>query len=211
MIVSDIIASVVDKVQDGGFSNAAILALINEGRHYIASKVLLPGLQTSDTVTTTSAKSSVSLPGDYQRNLFWVGSQAQGRRIGTREGDYYNLLTFQEVVPITAGAIEAVCVFGEDLLYRGMADDTLTLKYYRKPEDISSTSLEPTELPAHLQRSLLVAYCAREMYAEIEDGIEGQKVNTDYWSRRLSEAIADLQSFVAVNRPREPKQTRDVS
>ena len=124
------------------------------------------------------------------------------------EGDYYNALTFAEVFPVTVGAIEAVCIEGDNLLYRGMADDTLTLKYYKKPTDITNVSTEPSELPGHFQRRLLVAYCCREIYADIEDGMEGQKVNTTYWDSKYNKWLDELSLYVRKDMPREPKHIR---
>jgi len=209
MIIDDIITDVVDRVQDSSFDETAILRLINEGRFLAAAEVLLPELQQTSTLTTTSLVSSVALPDDYHQGIFWVGSTAHGCRIGERPGDYYNLLTFMERFPPKEGRIDAVCVDGANLLYRDMADDQLVIKYYRKPTIITSTSAEPTELPYHLQRPLLAAYCCREIYADIEDGMEGQKVNTAYWGKKFDQAMLELSSFVLKNKPREPKYTRD--
>jgi len=210
MITSDIIIDVVDRVQDDSFDEAVILRLINEGRFYAAAEVDLPALQKSATVITTAIASTVALPIDYHKGVFWVGSTVQGRRIGTRPGDYYNLLTFMERFPIVAGPIESVCVDGTNLLHQGMAADTLLLKYYCKPTIITATTVAPTELPYHLHRPLLTAYCCREIYADIEDGMEGQKVNAMYWSKKFDEAMLNLASFSRKNTPREAKYMRDM-
>lgn len=210
MKTSDIITHVASIVQDSSFDSAAILVLINEARQFIAANVDLPALRTSYDLTTTSTASSVSLPANYLRDIFWVGSVSQGRRIGERQGDYYNLLTFNEVYPVTEGNIEAVCVDGSLLRYRGMADDTLTIKYYSAPVDIVTTTDVPSELPDHLQRPVLAAYCCKEFFARIEDGIEGAKANTTYWETQFAKSIAALELFIARNKPREPKRIREV-
>lgn len=209
MTTSDIIADVTAKVQDSSFTSAAILALINEARYFIAANVDLPALRTSTEIETTSSDSEADLPDDYHRDIFWVGSEEQGCRIGDRQGDYYNLLTFDEVYPITEGNIEAVCVDGSVLKYRGMADDTLTIKYYKVPTTITDTDDSPDELPAHLQRPLLSAYCCREIFSSIEDGIEGAKVNTSYWEAQFAKSMGALNAWVSRNKPREPKRIRE--
>jgi hypothetical protein len=211
MTADDIIVNVVDRIQDSAFDEDAILALINEARSFIASEVDLPALRKSADLITSSATAFVALPIDYQKGIYWVGSVNQGCRIGKRPGDYYNMLTFMERYPVEVGPIEAVCVEGVNLLYRNKATDTLTVKYYRKPTDITDTSTEPAEIPAHLQRPLLAAYCCREIYADIEDGMEGAKVNTAYWSKKFDSAMQSLAAFVARNQPREAKYTRDMN
>lgn len=213
-----IIARVVEIIQDGSFDEDAILEMINEGRVTIAAEAEpgLPYLRADATVTTTSAASSVALPTNYHRGLFWVGSASQKRRIGTRIGDYHNLMTFMERFPMmdAAGQIEAVCVDGTNLLYQGRANDTLTLKYFKVPEEIDIADIEtatPAELPVWAQKPLLVAYCCREIYSIIEDGIEGPKTNTDHWEAMFSRAQMKLQKFIDESKPREPKYVRDLS
>lgn len=211
MNAGDIIANVVAKVQDSSFDDDVVLDLINEARFHIASLVDLPALQKGADIETTGSASSVDLPTDYHKGLFWVWSTEQNRRIGSRPGDYYNLLTFMEDFPGQEGRIDSVCVDGLDLLYKGPANDTLKIRYYSKPIIITATTTVPTELPDQFQRPLLVAYCCRELFADIEDGMEGAKVNTDYWSKRLDRGIAELEMFVARNRPREAKYVRDMN
>ena len=211
MIANDIIENVVAKVQDSSFDEDAVLALINEGRLHIASLVDLPALQKGADLTATAAASSVLLPTDYHKGIFWVWSTAQNRRIGSRSGDYYNLLTFMEDYPGQAGRIDAVCVDGDYLLYKGAADDTLKVRYYAQPATITAATASPTELPYQFQRKLIVAYCCKEIFAEIEQGMEGAKVDTDFWSAQFARGVAELELFVARNKPREAKYVRDMS
>jgi hypothetical protein len=220
MLATDIIDRVARIIQDDSYTSTDILDLINEGRLFIAGEVEpgLPGLRASDTVTTTDEASAVDLPDDYHKGLFWVGSTAQACRIGTKASDYHNLLTFLNKYTdlTTVGLIEAVCVDGAELLYQGMADDTLTLKYFRKPVDIALADIAdaedglPAELPTHLQRKLLVSYCCKEIYVELEDGIEGRTPNVDRYTKMFDEAMAELRVFAHKSHPRETKHMRDV-
>lgn len=215
MNAASIIERVVRIIQDDSYSDDDILDILNEGRAFIAAEIEpgLPALQTSDTVTTTSALNVVDLPEDYHKGLFWVGSLAQRRRIGTRKSDYHNLLTYLEKYPTdgTVGNIEDVCVDGATLLYHAMADDTLTLKYFKNVEDITDADTEsPSELPTHLQARLLVSYCCKELYAEIEDGDEGATPNYDAYSKKFDRAMAELDAYCRKSYPKEAKQIRDV-
>jgi len=211
MTADDIIARVVSKIQDSAFTEAAILDLINDGRFHIATIIDLPSLRTSDTLVATSTENSVELPDDYHKGIFWVWSTTQNRRIGKRLGDYYNILTFLETYPGQTGRIDAVCVDGPDLLYQGAADDGLIIRYYKKPAVISDTDDSPEELPYQFQQRALEAYCCKEIFADIEDGMEGQKVNTDFWAKKFDRIMAELTAFVELNKPREAKYVRDVT
>lgn len=217
MTATELIAQVSGIVQDTSYTSADILSLINQGRGEIAAEVDLPKLQASATVTTTDDASTVALPTDYHKGLFWVGSVAYQCRIGRKKGDYHNLLTFMERYSTLdeVGQIVAVCVDGDNLLYQGMDDDSLLLKYYKEIETIvaapTGTQITgPVELPSHLHSPLLVSYCCREIYSEIEDGIEGQKVNTMYWDAKFNRAMNSLKRYVSESLPRETKHVRDV-
>lgn len=210
MTADDIIARVVSKIQDSAYDDDAILDIINEGRFHVATLVDLPALRTSDTLETSSTENAVDLPADYHKGIFWVWSVGQKRRIGSRKGDYYNLLTFMETYPGQDGRIDSVCVDGVELLYQGAADDSLIIRYYKKPTPITNTLNEPAELPDQFQQKILVAYCCKEIFSDIEDGMEGQKVNTEFWEGKFNKSMAELATFVEENKPREPKYVRDV-
>lgn len=215
MLAAEIISRVARIIQDDSYSDADILELINEGRWFIAANVEpgLPGLRASDTVTTSDTANYVALPDDYHKGLFWVGSAAQERRISTRASDYHNLLTYLERYPAQdiTGAIDAVCVDGVNLLYQGMADDTLTLKYFRKPVDIiDKDTEEPGEIPEHLQAKLLVYYCCKEIFPELEDGADGKTPNTDKYAAKFDRAMVEMNAFAFKSHPRETKQVREV-
>lgn len=50
----------------------------------------------------------------------------------------------------------------------------------------------PNCLPDHLHKSLLVSYAAKEIFNEIEDGIEGRKINTERYEGKYQQALTAL-------------------
>jgi len=212
MIAADIINFAVGRIQDSGFSSGDLLSVLNNGVDEISNEIELPYLRSLDTVTTAVDSSSVALPSDYQRRLFWVGSAAQDRKIGSREEDYEDLLGFLAKYPTldNVGAIEEVCVDGTDLLYQGMVVDTLSLRYYAKPTALATDDLTPLAVPENFHMSVIVPYIVKECFNMIEDGIEGSKVNTQKWEELYMIGKAKLAAFVKPTQPREPKYVEDL-
>lgn len=211
MNVEDITTAVLGIIHDDSLTDS-ILDYINIGRGEIAREVDLPTLNTIDTVATVSTASSVSLPADYSKGLYWVGSAAQKTRVGARRDDYHNVMHLLEKYPALdqVGLIVEVAVDGGNLIYQGMADDTLTLRYYSAPTPLVNDNDIPSELPTHLHKALLVNFVCRELFAIIEDGLEGKTPNTDKYDMLFKRAMSILHGWADQQRPREPKYTRDV-
>jgi len=205
----DVIVAVMQRIQDDEF-NSHILSLINEAIAYISGQVDLPSLMTSSDVDVLSTESSVDLPTDYHKRLFWVGAENQSRRIGTREADYYNLHRFLEnYYPVRVAQIDSVCVSGTSLMYHGSDTDTLTLRYYKGFTPITETGKTITVLPPHLHYGLLVNYPCREISALIESGAEGRKPRTMFYDSRFNMAMAELREWVRKHTPVEPVYVRN--
>jgi hypothetical protein len=212
MTAEELEDAVLGIVQDDSFADV-VLDYINQGRGEIAGLVDLPALDTVATVNTTASASSVALPTNYHKGLYWVGSAVQKIRIGAGKDDYHNLLAFLENHPVLTqvGLVEDVVIQGVNLLYQGMSADTLTLRYYKAPTTLVLAADVPAELPSHLHKPLLVSYACKEIYNEIEDGIEGGTPNTDKYDRLFQRALATLSSWCLESKPREPKYVRDMN
>ncbi len=212
MLASILIERITDKCGDSSFSNDDKLALINECRQLLAEEIDLPLLITSDTVTTSVASNSVSLPSSYHKELFWVSSTNQGGRIGSRKADYHDISPMLKAYPAldTEGVIRFAVVDGNNLVYQGQADDTLTLRFYQMVTSIVTADIaktdggQPIELPEYLQESLLKNYALTEMFDNIEDLAEGPKGNSMYYEKRFLRAKMKLQEYADKAKVREP-------
>lgn len=173
----------------------------------------LPGLHATATVTTTSTAAEAALPADYHKGLYWVVSEAQKRRIGTRRDDYHNTVPFLTRYPMQdeVGEINDVVIQGGKLLYQPSADDVLRLNYYRTPTPLVESTDTPTELPAHLHRALLVNFALKEIFGTIEGDFEGGSKSAAIYTSLYMRALGQLMAWCAESVPREPKYVRDTS
>lgn len=90
------------------------------------------------------------------------------------------------------------CVVSETLVNESIGQDititrgeAFTIYYYRYPTSITGTSQTPEGIPEELQVDILVNITAADIYNLIEDGVEGQKVNTKKYSDLGYKALND--------------------
>lgn len=192
----DLVDKVRGKIQDDSYTTDDILDRFNQGLGELAGDFLLPDLETWLTVTTDASHPFIDLPADYQKHLKNCHSVTSAMPIkiyGSLQQLYAPFRIHDQ-----NGRVIGVAVHGRRLYYQRIPQSTelLTIDYYRYPERILTRNQKPTCLPPHLVEPLLVAYACKEIFAEIEDGIEGPQVNTDRWEKRYNKAKADLAIFL---------------
>lgn len=164
----------------------------------------LPDLFDTDTVTTSTSLPYVSLPSDYQRSVIMVADSNGNQIFGPKGGGYDAFRLFLRQSPDKAlnqaGAISMVCVNGSDLYYQGIpsAAKTLTVHFYRAPEDMSEGSDTPDGLPSHLSERLISHYVCKEVYAEIEDGDNSAGKALKIHEDKFWVAMRDLIDFIGI-------------
>ena len=183
-------------IQDDSYTEAIQLSFLNQAMQDVAGLVLLPDLETSSAVTTSTTLSYVAMPSDYQRNLFDCYNSTRSWHVEIKGS--FRLLTrmFQQLDQ--AGSIQGVAVRGTNLHYQRIPStaESLTLYYYRPPVDMASGATEPDGIPQHLARPLLVHGACKGIYGEIEEDIKGNKVNTLYHETEYTKALGKLIAFV---------------
>jgi len=97
------------------------------------------------------------------------------------------------------------------LYYQGIptAVDTLNIHYFRQPTMLYKDKDVPLDFPTFSHEELFVNFACKELYSEIEDGIEGPKTNTEYYTALWKEALAALETFIGP-RDTEPPQIHDM-
>jgi hypothetical protein len=101
-------------------------------------------------------------------------------------------------VPDQTGQVMGVAIRGSYLYYQNIPDDddydleTLKLYYYSHPGKFEDENDQPTELHAALAEDLLAAWCNWKIFNQIEDGLEGQQINTSYHKADFAEQLAQL-------------------
>jgi len=205
---ADLVDFVSDVIQDESYVDATILAYINRGIRQIAGGMLisypdrtqllsspLPNLLTSDDLTTDTTLPYVAMPSDFGRALVSVTSAATNSFVDIMSS-FAEFLQFYPTLDSEAN-VNAVAVRGARLYYQGIpaVADTLTVHYYSTPTELVDDADIPTCLPTHLHEELLVNYAAMLIFDQIEDGIEGQKVNFQNCQMKFDRAMLSLESF----------------
>lgn len=221
-----LIEAVQRKVQDASYTPEMILSFLNQGIREIASwkntnpnrglhgEILLPMLETSDTVDTEEDVAMIDLPEDFLKNLYHVEQESHvpiDIVSGMRELLYWS----KGKLDNSGQHVNIVTVQGSTLFYQPIPDTPVELRlhYYKKPppltlEDPESETNVPWCLPEHLHEDLLVNYAAKEIYGEIEDGVDGRKVQTEFYSSRYQVAMFDLYKNVAHKSYQRPTRRR---
>jgi len=192
----DLVDKVRRKVQDDSYSVDDILELFNACLVELAGEVLLEELETWEQVSTDTSSSTVPLPANYHRALRFCHSITNKRRIHVYGGRAQ--LDRHFVQRDQSGRVLGVAPHGRNLYYQRIPQtaEVLEINYFRYPEPLRSRDDKPTCLPPHLVEPLLVNYAAKELFSEIEDGIEGPQVNTERYTAKYDKARAALVRFV---------------
>jgi hypothetical protein len=204
-------------VQDPFYTGPMILDLLNEAQlsvagggdrpHHLPLLAPLPELSSSGTVTLAVDTQSVALPVTYHRNLFFV-TDSSGYKL-TLMNSHTEFLT--KYPKLEAGETRNYIVKGLSLYYAPAKAQDITVNFYRLPVDMTDDGTsEPDGVPVHLQERLLVSHVLYSIFAEIEDGMQGRKSNTDYWYSRHQAALTDLERMIGPE-DREPMNISDTS
>ena len=196
----DLIDLVFNVIKDDDYDEDAIQDLLNEGLTYVAAQVLLPSLDTTATVTT-GAGQSVALPTDFMRNLYRVAPMLSDTGRWPRIELLNNPGQFRRMIGARLNdpgdAVHAATVLGASLAYWPIpiTPQAMDISYYRKPDLLVVDDDIPVCLP-EAYHSLLADYACYRLWARIEDGIEGQKVNTKFALDEVARKLAELSLFV---------------
>lgn len=184
------------KIQDSSFGYEYVLKRFNDCIFELAGEFLLPECDTWDDLQADANVGYVRLPPRYMKNLRHCHSTSHNRAIkiyGSRSQLYRLYSNLDQT-----GVVRGVAVKGRYLYYQRIPSsaETLRVNYYRYPERLSSREDKPDEIPGHLHERLLVNFACWKAYEEIEDGIEGQKVNANYYKSEYMQAKAALAVFL---------------
>jgi hypothetical protein len=203
------LVSAIDKIiKDDSYD---LVSCINEAVNTIAGGIRmpdgstsppLPDLYKSDTVATTGL-AYVSLPTDYQRNVFNVFDTSWNKIEPVRGGGYYSFNLFLKQISnlslAETGSIYAVCIKGLKLYYQGIpsAAANIGLHYYRKPVAMALDGDTPDGIPDHLAGDLIKHWVIKEIMGEqLEAGVTEPSRGFEYHTRRFYERMNDMCDYV---------------
>lgn len=151
------------------------------------------------TATLGTGVSSVSLSSNFGGRVI---------RVLDSNGDSLELIPSLELMMDRYGAmeevgeLEAVCQEGNVLWFakRMSAEENVTILYLKRPVELVSGSDVPEELPDFLHRDLLVYGTAAVLFNQIEDGLDGSKINTQVYGGLFEQGIARLHEWIGRNK-----------
>lgn len=186
---SDLVSEVRMRLKDSGFDSNTILSQLNKGLRVVAGQVLIPSLEASAIISTSTAN-HVRMPSDYHWHLRYCHSTTLNRRIKI----FQSLLGLYRKCSVldSSGRVWGVALQGRNLYYQGIPStpELLFINYFRYPEPIDSYDEKPDCLPDDFVEPLLVNYAAWKLYQIVEDGIESERPNTSYYKAEFAEAMA---------------------
>jgi hypothetical protein len=177
---SEIAEIVLNIVQDPSLDEDSVLAKLNECAKWLSRVLVLPSLDTKSIVTTVTNDHSVSLPVDFQRNLYSADDGTSINGIGILNSRT-QMLDYCGGNLSKSGRVRYVAAVGTKLLYTQVpvVATTITLGYQRKPTTIrGGTQIDL--LPDGFE-DIFTNYACWKLYETIEQGMEGQKVDTQYY------------------------------
>jgi len=193
-----LVADVDNTIFDGSVSEDDIIEKINEGLRVTAELVLLPKLETSGTVVTTPGANLVNPPSTFSRNLFRA-RDSDGNKITVYSSTdlLEEDITVVDSDGVVAADVEGICLQGTQFYYAPSpeAAETLTLGFYTEPDELSDDDDEPSCIPEAHQKRILSNYAKWQLFEDIEDGIDGAKVNSRKYETKFYTAVAALESI----------------
>lgn len=212
--LEDSVTAIIQTLRMPSISSAEITSYINQCYDYISSQVLLTQLESSGVVDTVPGSLSVPIPStwNYHRNLFSceVANNGPITLLNSREHLRRIYSDFDTV--LQTGPIQYVVISGASILYYPVPAEAVELVcfFYQKPESlevpISGYSCGedlPGAILLGLQPKVIESYVCWQIWARVEDGIEGRKVNTAYYLGQFKEAMVELEDSTEVGQSRK--------
>lgn len=165
-------------IQDPDYSDDSIDKYINQALSYTAGLVNLPDLKGIEAVDTVVSQNYVNL------STITGGFSGVLRRVVKEDIKIYPTLEQMASDYLgdwdKVGEVEAVCLESNVLWYQKIPEtaESLVLIVYKNPALLVEDEDVPSDLPTYLHKLLLVNGASFLIYNEIEDGIEGEKMNT---------------------------------
>lgn len=199
--VSDLTEEIEDILQEESYeasiSNVKILKYLNRGLRYIASRLYLPSLEESDSIDTDNGNNFVQLPDDFHRNIFYCRSEQYYVDIPIYETKSNLFRQFSQLD--LSGRVVGVATSGRYLYYQRIPSDseTLSIQYFRLPDDLETDSDSPSCLISGFEEPLLVNWVCWQLFSRVEDASIGdRKVNTAYHKDLFDKYLAEMEEAI---------------
>lgn len=170
-------------VKDSSFDETSVVELLNDCAGAVSRRFIIPSLDAASTVTALSTGSSIPLPANFQRNLYFCDDGTSFNDIQVCNSKDQLSRYYDPGLTKQATLIRGVAAVRPLLYYAPIpiADTVLTIRYQQKPSAITlSTELDDHILPYGFT-DIWENYVLWKLFSKIEQGMEGQKVDTSYY------------------------------
>lgn len=205
-----------DIIQDPSYTDEYLDNFINYAYLLACGEVELSSLKRLDVVTTVADQYSLdlsTLTGGFAGRLSYIGRSSSSSTSEVKVCASLELLLSEYPgLDKTGSSVVAVAVEGSTLYYQPApasvaAQETLRVVYYRNPSELSAPGDIPTHIPEMLHRELLINGAAWAIFDQIEDGLDGEKINAKayYWRsfshKNAKSGINRLYAWKGANSP----------
>jgi hypothetical protein len=177
-----------------------IPGILNDAYKAAVNDVHVPDLKSFTTVNSVVGKSYTSLPDGVIGRVLYIGN-SNGRFTLARRG----LVELIEDDPglTSLGSVWKIAQEGKVLWYISQPEtvETFYVLLYKEPAELVADNSVPSVLPSLLHRQLLVYKATSILYNIIEEGVEGEKVNTiSYENLYQKDGVEKLREWLAKQR-----------
>ncbi len=204
MLVSEILTSCEEIIQDGAYQEDEITAILDQVVFGIGSLVRIPSSKKIGSVTINATDTSTNIKDSFSDfaplycDKVWNTTTGKFVKVyGTLELLFADYPAFDE-----EGDIEAVA-FEDYMLWTQKVSDenqALNIIYYTAPP-APSVAGDISWCPAGLHYNLLVCGVVAQCFGELEDGFEmadGEgKPNTGFFAARFFKGLKDYRNYIA--------------
>lgn len=191
----DIAEYVLGVVQDDSYDDETVLTLLNKCFGMISRRLVLPSLDTEAVVTAAPTSSSVALPGNFQRNLYYCGDGVSRDAIDVCNSKDQLSRYYDHRLSESGTRVKGVVAVRPLLFYapRPVESTELTIRYQRVPDTITTSTQIDAIVPYGFS-DLFENYALWKLYEQIEQGLEGQKIDTNYYMKLFLGMFDELSS-----------------
>ncbi len=209
MNASELIEAIDSEVMDETLTQDRTLPLLNQAQRAISQAINFPHLITKYSITTIPNEPEVTLPENFQKNLFQAYVDSRELDVLNSRDDLFS--EYGAFNKIGIGSMYAVAVEGRNLCYALIPTSAMEVEiwYYKYPEDMQDS---PGSYPDLITNSVdiddaLMFWVKWKYFQQIEQGIEGQKTDTAYNLNEYRAALGRIKLSVreGVSLPPPPK------
>lgn len=203
-----LLEAVQESLQDNVFTSDKLTQLVNQCIDYCSTRILLPHLETSGLVSTVLGTYETPIPVSwaYARNLYACFNADNNTHIQVLNS-IINLMDFYPdyKTELLEGDIEYVLKHGDNLVYYPIPVTVFELNcnFYTQNTPLVNNADIPYSLPYGTHEDIIENYVLWKTWAELEDGLEGPKTNTQYYRELFMLAFDELDTMIDTGQSRQ--------